>query len=152
MSVKKAIVNGLEVSLRWAYKWLSDNDDVLGKILSTLHILVLIVIFVLIVISHVIYPVIWLQLFVFGIVFLIWLQHVLLHACVCSSLERKLMGDDAPLAIDIILNILRIPISKETRMGLTVLLSSLTVGFLGLELIARGVMYLRDELKLSPWG
>lgn len=152
MTVKQVIIDGLETALRWGYTWITDNDETLGKILSTLHILVLLVIFVLILVSHLIYPVLWLQVLIFGVVFLIWLQHILLRACVCSSLERRLMGDEAPLAIDIVLNVLGIPVSKQTRMGVTLLLSSTAVGFLGIELIARGVMYLRNELELSPWG
>lgn len=152
MSVKQKIIDALEAILRWGYQWLSDNDGVLGKILYTLHIWSILVIVVMIFVSHTIYPVIWLQVLVFLVVLVIWLQHILLHSCVCSSLERKLMGGDARLAIDIVLEIFKIPVTKETRMGITVMLSSCTVLFLGLELIARCVMYLRSELQLSPWG
>lgn len=152
MSVKEKIMDALEACLRWGYQWLSDNDHALGKILYTIHILSLIFICVMIILSHVIYPVIWLQILVFIIVFIVWLQHVLLHACVCSSLERKLMGSDARLAIDFILEVFRIPIMKETRMGITVLLSTIGVLFLGLELVARGVMYTRQYYGFSTWG
>lgn len=152
MTVKKVIIDYLEKALRWSYRWLSDNDEILGKVLYTLHILSLLVIIVMIFVSHVIYPVIWLQILVFSVVLIIWLQHVLLHSCVCSSLERKLMGGDARLSIDIILEMFRIPITKESRMGITVMLSTCAVLFLGMELTARGVMYLRSELELSPWA
>lgn len=152
MTAKQVIIEYLEKALRWSYRWLSNNDEILGKVLYTLHILSLLVIMVMIFVSHVIYPVIWLQVLVFSVVFIIWLQHVLLHSCVCSSLERKLMGGDARLSIDIILEMFRIPITKESRMGITVMLSTCAVLFLGMELTARGVMYLRSELELSPWA
>lgn len=152
MSTKEVIIEYLEIALRWTYKWLTDNDEILGKILYTLHVIALLVIIILIVISHVIYPVFWFQCFVFLIVLTVWLQHVLLRSCVCSSLERRLMGNDAPLAIDGILKMLGMSPSKENRMGVTLLTSSIAVGLLGLELVARGVMYFRSELELSPWG
>ena len=152
MTVKQKIVDALESILRWVYQWLTDNDKILGKILYTLHLISLLVIVVMIVVSHIFYPVIWFQVFVFLIVFIIWLQHVLLHSCVCSSLERKLMGGDARLAVDIILEVLRIPITKESRMGVTVLLSTVGVLFLGLELFARAVMYAREYYGFSRWA
>lgn len=151
MSTKEIIVDSLEKAFRWGYKWLTDNDMILGKIVYTLHIISLSVIVIMIFVSHIIYPVIWLQIGVFLVVLIIWLQHILLHSCVCSSLERKLMGGNARLAIDGILELFKIPITKETRMGITVLLSTFTVLFLGLELIARGVMYSRTYYGGSPW-
>lgn len=151
MTAKQFIIEKLESLLRWGYSWLSDNDEILGKILYTLHILTLLVILVMIFISHTIYPVFWLQSLVFIVVLIIWIQHILLRSCVCSSLERKLMGDDAPLAIDVVLSILGIPVSKQSRMGVTLLMSSVGVAFLGLELIARCVMYWRERAGVSPW-
>lgn len=151
MNTKQFIVEKLEVLLRLGYTWLTDNDEILGKILYTLHILTLLVLLVMIFISHTIYPVFWLQVLVFIVVFAIWVQHILLRSCVCSSLERKLMGVDAPLAIDVVLSILGIPVSKQSRMGVTLLMSSTGVAFLGLELIARCVMYWREQAGVSPW-
>lgn len=152
MSVKKAIVNALEEVFRYCYGWISENDESLGRIVSALHIVVVFGVFVMILISHFIYPVLWFQIFVFCIVFLIWIQHILLQACVCSSLERKLMGNNTRLAVDPVLVFFKIPVTKDTRMGITVLLSTIVTGFLGLELVARGVMYSREQLHFSPWG
>jgi hypothetical protein len=67
-------------------------------------------------------------------------------------LEIKLMGREAPLAIDVILDIFKIPVSKETRMGITVLLSTTAVFFLGLELMSRSIMYIRELNNLSLWA
>lgn len=152
MTTKQVIIDYLEIGLRLGYRWITDNDAVLGKILYTLHLLALLVIIIMVFVSHVIYPVIWLQILVFIVVLIIWLQHILLHSCVCSSLERKLMGGDDRLAIDNLLELLRIPITKQSRMGVTFLVSSLAVLFLGLELTARGVMYVRQYYGFSTWG
>ena len=152
MSLKETLVNGLESLLRWAYKWLSDNDEILGKVLYTLHILAMISLFIMIFVSHVIYPVIWLQIGVFLVVLLVWLQHICLRTCICSSLERRLMGTDSRLAIDIVLDVFGIPVTKHTRMGVTLLLSTFGVVFLGLELVARGVLSLREYYGFSTWA
>jgi hypothetical protein len=53
--------------------------------------------------------------------------------------------------IDSLLNIFSIPVQNETRMGVTLMLSTVGVLFLGLELIARSVMYGRQMLGVSTW-
>jgi hypothetical protein len=53
--------------------------------------------------------------------------------------------------IDSLLNIFAIPVQNETRMGVTLILSTVGVLFLGLELIARSVMYGRQMLGVSTW-
>lgn len=151
MTTKELIIDYLEKLLRWTYTWLSDRDEILGKILYSIHLFTLLVIIVMILVSHIIYPIIWLQIGIFIVVLVIWLQHILLKTCVCSSLERKLMGGDARLAVDTILEMFKIPVTKETRVGITILLSTICVMFLGLELIARGVTYLRERVGASPW-
>lgn len=106
---------------------------------------------VLIVISHTIYPVFWFQFVIFLFVLAIWIQHLLLKTCVLTSLERKLMGPDNPTAIDVMLQSFGIPINKETRMGVTLLTSTMATMFLGLELVARTIMYGRQCIGLSTW-
>jgi len=152
METRYYLVQKLEKLLRGAYGWLSENDESLGKITYMLHIFSLLFILILVVVSHTIYPVIWFQFLVFIIVFIVWIQHILLHTCICSVLEIKLMGREAPLAIDVILDIFKIPVSKETRMGITVFLSTTAVFFLGLELVSRSIMYIRELNNVSLWA
>jgi hypothetical protein len=152
METRYYLVQQLEKLMRVAYGWLSENDESLGKITYMLHIFSLLLILILVIVSHTIYPVIWFQTLVFVIVLIVWIQHILLHSCICSVLEIKLMGRKAPLAIDIILEIFKIPVSKETRMGITVFLSTMAVFFLGLELLSRSVMYFREVNNLSLWA
>jgi hypothetical protein len=151
METKYYLVQQLEKLLRGAYGWLSENDESLGKITYMLHIFSLLFILILVIVSHTVYPVIWFQVLVFIVVFVVWIQHILLHTCICSVLEIKLMGREAPLAIDVILEIFKIPVSKETRMGITVCLSTTAVFFLGLELISRSIMYVRELNNVSLW-
>lgn len=149
--MKKEIVNGLESLMRFMYGWITDNDEVLGNIVYVMHIFALNTIAVLYVISHTLYPVFWFQTFVFVIGLIVWLQHIVLHTCVCTSLERRLLGPDGNLAIDVVLNLFDIPVSKETRIGVTLLMSSLSVLFMGFELTARSVLFIREQYSISTW-
>jgi hypothetical protein len=152
MTLKQQCVDILETCVRYMYGWLTENDEILGRIVYVLHIFVFNMVMVLIVMSHTLYPVLWFQVVVFALVFAVWAQHVLLRTCICTSLERRLIGESAPISIDIVLSALDIPISHKTRMGVTLLMSSAFVSFLGLELAARGSMAFREHMGWSLWG
>lgn len=152
MSIKHKIVDILETSTRFMYSWITENDEILGEIVYTSHLAGFYTLLVLIVISHTIYPVFWFQLFVFLFLFVVWIQHIVLKTCVLTSLERRLMGPKHALTIDIILNCFGIPIQKETRMGVTIMLSTTGVLFLGLELISKCCGFIRSLLGFSYWA
>jgi hypothetical protein len=139
------------VFFRFIYKWITDKDEILGEIVYTLHIFGFWTVMVLVVISHTVYPVFWLQFMIFSFICLVWLQHVVLRTCVLTSIERRLLGPQGHNMIDSLLNIFSIPVQNETRMGVTLMLSTVGVLFLGLELIARSVMYGRQMLGVSTW-
>jgi len=151
MSVRGTIVETLEKWLRFAYKWVTDQDEVLGEIVYILHMFVFWTLIVLIIISHTLYPIFWFQVVIFCFTCLIWMQHLILNTCVLTSIELRLLGPHNHLMIDSLLTIFGIPIQKETRMGFTLMLSSACVMFLGLELTARTVMYGRSMLGASTW-
>jgi hypothetical protein len=151
MSLHKTIVDNLELFFRFIYKWITDKDEVLGEIVYTLHIFGFWTVMVLVLISHTIYPVFWFQAFIFSFICLVWLQHVVLNTCVLTSIETRLLGSRGHNMIDSLLNIFGIPVQKETRMGVTLMLSTVGVLFLGLELTSRCVMYGRSLFGLSTW-
>jgi hypothetical protein len=136
---------------RFIYKWITDKDEILGEIVYTLHIFGFWTVMVLVIISHTLYPVFWLQFIIFSFICLVWIQHVVLRTCVLTSLERRLLGPSGHNMIDSLLNIFSIPVQNETRMGVTLMLSTVGVLFLGLELIARSVMYGRALIGASTW-
>lgn len=151
MSLRRIIAENLELVFRFLYKWVSDKDEVLGEVMRTLHLFIFWTLIVLIIVSHTIYPVFWFQAAIFSLIFIIWIQHLVLKTCVLTSIELKLLGADKPIMIDSLLNIFGIPVKKESRMGVTVVLTSMSVLFLGLELIARCLMYGRGLLGVSTW-
>lgn len=148
-TLRTSFVDGLEHATRFVYGWITDNTETLGRIVYFWHLFTILTCGTLIVVSHVIYPVVWFQLLVFGIVALIWMQHVLLRTCICTALERRWLGKETPLAVDVFLEFFRIPVTNDTRFGVTILMSTAAVAFLGLELIARANMTIRQSLGFS---
>lgn len=151
MSVRRVIVEHLESWFRFIYKWITDKDEILGEIIYILHLFGFWTLMVLVAVSHTIYPLFWFQALIFSFVCLIWIQHVILRTCVLTSIERRLLGPESHTMIDSLLNAFGIPVQKETRMGVTLMLSSVGVLFLGLELVARSVMYGRGLIGASTW-
>ena len=141
----------LEAATRFLYRWLTTNDEILGKITYTIHLFGFYTLLVLIVMGHTVYPVFWFQGMVFIFLLVVWVQHILLKTCVLTSLERRFMGPDSSVMIDVLLELAGIPVQKETRMGVTVLISTAGVLFLGLELLARTSMYGRELVGMSRW-
>jgi hypothetical protein len=151
MSLRRTIVDNLESVFRFLYKWISEKDEVLGEIMRTIHLFIFWTLLVLVVVSHTVYPVFWFQAAIFSLIFIIWIQHIILKTCVLTSIELKLLGADKPIMIDSLLYVFGIPVQKESRMGVTIMLSSASVLFLGLELIARCLMYGRCLVGASTW-
>ena len=150
MNIKRSIVDFLERTSRFIYGWIADNDDLLGTIILVVHTFLAITLLVLVVVSHTIYPMFWFQFFIFCLMFLVWLQHLILKTCVLTSLERRLISGDIT-SMDAILNMFGIPITRETRSGVTLIVSTIITGLLGLELVARSAMFLRSKLGVSTW-
>jgi hypothetical protein len=151
MSIQGIITDNLESFFRFIYKWITDKDEVLGEIVYMLHLFGFWTLVVLVIISHTVYPVFWFQFIIFSFLCMVWIQHIVLRTCVLTSIESKLLGPNGHNMIDSLLNIFRIPIQKETRMGVTLMLSTAGVLFLGLELTARTVLYGRSVLGASTW-
>jgi hypothetical protein len=97
---KDKIIQSTESFLRkfvtFAYKWLTTDGEILGYILGFLHFITSIFIFILLIVSHTIYPALWLQIVVFILLFIIWIQHVVLKVCVSVVAEKILTTNESP--------------------------------------------------------
>jgi hypothetical protein len=134
------VVNVLERLTRFIYKWITTEDEILGEIIYILHTFGFLTLLALIIISHTIYPDFWFQFAIFCVVLSIWLQHVILKTCIITCLESKFIKNNKRvMMIDGLLNFLDIPINPETQSGVTLIVSTGFVVFLGLELISRSI-------------
>jgi hypothetical protein len=115
--------------------WETDNVKK-GRILRFIHYILSYGLVLLVIISHTIYPALWLQTCVLWVCFLAWVQHVLTHGCVISKVEQKLIGDGDSL-IDSILDIFHIEANEYSKRGILTLISTVSVGLLSLEWVSR---------------
>ena len=136
----------LRTVVTFLYSWLSTDGEVLGYILGVWHSVVCVTIFVTIVISHTIYPVLWLQVLSFACLFLIWLQHIFLKVCIVFIAERKLTNKEPPF-YEIIRNIFHIDPEKFTLHF--VIAESIAVGCFGMELLAKLSVFLYEYYEIE---
>jgi hypothetical protein len=91
---KNAIIETLEkltrTSVRFFYKWLTSEGEALGYILGSIHVMAGIFIFLLIIISHTVYPNFYFQAFAFVLLLAVWIQHIFLKVCIIIVAEKRL--------------------------------------------------------------
>jgi hypothetical protein len=128
------------------YSWLTTDGEVLGYILGVWHFVVCVTIFAMIIVSHTVYPVWWLQLVSFVCLFLIWLQHIFLQVCIVFIAERKLTNKEPPF-YEIVRNILHIePIQFTLHF---VIAETIAVGCFGLELVSKLSVFLYEYYDVT---
>jgi hypothetical protein len=115
--------------------WETDNERK-GKILRWVHHFMTNALLIMIVVSHTIYPAFWLQTFILVFSIFAWLQHLTCNGCVISKVEQKLIGDSKSF-VDPFLELFHIEPTKELSIAFLILGSTIGVGLLSLEWIAR---------------
>ncbi len=95
-SVVEKLENYTRTIISFLYSWLTTDGEVLGYILGVLHIMIGTTIPIMVVISNSIYPAFWFQCLAFGIVLLVWLQHVFLRVCIIVVAEKNLTKGGSP--------------------------------------------------------
>jgi hypothetical protein len=150
---REKIINVLELYIRnlirILYQWLTNDGEVLGYILAVSHFVISIFIFIILVVSHTIYPALWLQFVVWFGITLIWLQHVFLKVCVSIVAEQRLTNNTAPF-FDIVKNICELfHISFERFVDNILVAETVAMICFGLALIGRLSVYFHKYFSLS---
>jgi hypothetical protein len=123
-----------------AYQWLTTDGEILGYILGCLHFITSIFIFILVIVSHTIYPALWLQIVVFILLFIIWIQHVFLKVCISIVAEKVLTTNESPfhtLLQDLF------GLTPSTFSNYLVTSETVAIGCFALELISRTSVYVQ---------
>jgi len=128
------------------YSWLTTDGEVLGYILGVSHFVISTTISVMVVVSHTLYPVIWFQVLVFVLLFIIWIQHVFLKVCISIVAEQKLTKKEPPF-FQIIRDILHIQPTEFVNYFLVA--ETTWVGCFGLELVAKLSVFLYDYYAIQ---
>lgn len=143
---KERVIRYLESNLRnfigFFYSWITQEGEILGYILGVLHFLISIVIFVILIISHTIYPTLWLQCVALMCLVLIWVQHVILKVCISIVAEKRLTNGEAPFfgIVNDISSLFRIPLDRFIENLL--LAETISVACFSLAFIGRISLYI----------
>jgi len=123
------------------YSWLTTDGEVLGYILGVSHFVISATISVMVVVSHTLYPVVWFQVLVFVLLFIIWIQHVFLKVCISIVAEQNLTKKEPPF-FQIIRDILHIQPTEFVNYFLVA--ETVWVGCFSLEILAKLSVFLYD--------
>lgn len=117
-------------------KWLDENGYLLGHILAVFHFMITAVLITLILVSHTIYPSIWLKIIIFVFLGLIWIQHLIFDACVVTWWEKSLTQTHSPFhrILESILKIMNLTLADYDRH--LIVIEGVAVGCFGLEIIS----------------
>jgi len=83
-------------AVEFLYGWITTDGEILGYILGVIHFVISCTLVIAIAISYTIYPAFWFQCLLFGVLFVIWLQHIFLKACFSIVAERNLTKTVSP--------------------------------------------------------
>lgn len=125
------------------YSWFFTKGEILGYILAVFHFIISAGLVTLLIISHTIYPSVWLKLFVFMCLFLIWLQHVVLDICIVTVWESQLTtGETTPFhrIVKDVLSMFNLTLADYD--SYLIITESVAVGCFALELISHLSVYL----------
>jgi hypothetical protein len=137
---KEKTIEYLETKLRkligFLYSWITHDGEILGYILGVLHFMISLIIFMLLFVSHTIYPTLWLQGSVLFCMFVIWFQHVILKVCISIVAEEKLTNSQAPFfgIVNDISNLFKIPFDRfieNLLVAETISVACFTLAFIG---------------------
>ncbi len=142
---KEAIIsffqNHITQTIRFLYKWLTTDGEILGYILAVFHLMISAAVFSMIIFSHTFYPSFYFQLITFLVLFVIWIQHIFLRVCVYVVAEKELTKTISPYS-ELIKELLqRYNITGNQFITYFIIAETVGVGCFALELISRCFYY-----------
>lgn len=143
---KDDLIENLEAQLRYlvtfAFRWLTNEGEVLGYILGALHFMLFVVLVVLVIASHTIHTNFWFQLSIFLCIFAIWVQHIFLKVCISIVAEKNLTKNISPFHT-LLEDVFQISSTDFSNYFITA--ETVALGCFGLELISRCSVYTRKR-------
>ena len=135
----QASADFLKRLITFSYRWLTNEGEALGYILGSLHFTLFVFVVLLVIVSHTIYPNFWLQFSVFILIFLIWVQHIVLKVCVSTVAEEGLTNGASPYHTIFEKVFL---VRTSDFINYYAVAETTALGFFGLSLISRVSVYM----------
>lgn len=148
---RKAIIHFLQKhiveGIRFLYTWFTTDGEILGYILAVFHLMISAGVFGMIIFSHTLYPTFYFQLATFLVLFVIWIQHVVLRVCVYVVAEKELTQTISPYS-ELIKELLhKYNITGDQFITYFILTETVGLGCFALELISRCFHYAFKYVK-----
>lgn len=138
------IERAVEYVLRKLIFW--ENDDKrIGVIIRFFHNAFFYLMGVIYIINHTIMPSYIVFVIFYAIFFIIWVQHIICGDCVIHHIEHRLIGDKKGV-LSPFMELFNIN-SDEYNSKILVMSSTLVVGMLTFELIARSILMFQNWIK-----
>lgn len=91
---KEKISNSIQTflisSVQYTYSWLSNDGEIMGYIIGVYHIIIAFTILIMILVTHTIYPNVWLKLYILVCLSIIFIQHIFFEVCLLIPIEENL--------------------------------------------------------------
>lgn len=146
--VVSMLVKKLKQLISFLYGWISSDAEVLGYILGVSHFVVAILIIIVFIVAHTIYPAIWLQGVVLAGLIIIWLQHVILKVCISTVTEEEFTKSGAPFfkIVEDVISVFNIKIN--TYIDNILLVETIAISCFSLAFIGRISVLLHNYYKI----
>lgn len=129
-----------------AKKTIEYEDEILGYIIAIFHLMISCSVIFLIFVSHTIYPSVWLKAISFIILFSIWIQHILLDACIVTLFEKKLVHESQTPFHTILTKILAIfNLTIEQYDKYLIVVEGVIIACFGLELLSHFSQFMTNK-------
>ena len=137
--------DALLLLFRWIFFWEQDEKK-LGTLVRLLHHSFMYCLAIFLVLVHTLLPSYLLFTCVYGIVALIWVQHIVCGGCIINRIEKRWIGDTKGF-VDPFLEAFHMPVTDETTRGVTIMGSTLVMILLTLELTSRTILNIQHYLS-----
>jgi hypothetical protein len=135
----------LKILFRWIFFWESDEKK-LGTLLRLFRHSFIYSLGISLVLVHTLVPSYWLFLCIYGILALIWIQHLVYGDSIVNQIEKEWIGDNTCF-VEPFLEAFHMPVTDETTRGVTIMTSTLLMIFLTLELTSRTILNINHYLS-----
>jgi hypothetical protein len=140
------LFDSLKQKIGDAKKTIKYEDEILGYIIAIFHLMISCSVIFLIFVSHTIYPSVWLKAISFIVLFIIWIQHILLDACFVTLFEKKLVKESqTPFhkILSKILNVFNLTIEQYDKY--LIVIEGVIIGCFGLELLSHFSQFMTNR-------
>lgn len=125
-----------------------DDEEKTGRIVRAIHHGASYMLMLCVLMSFTLIPALWFQTLMLGVCGLIWAQHILLHGCLISKVEQRLLKDETSF-LDPYLQLFGVEASERSKQGILMMLSSVGISMFTLAWGSRVMREVLPQLSVQ---